>query len=253
MRAIICTGYGPPEVLALQKVARPVPKDHELLVKVHATTVTTGDCRVRGFNSPLLYWIPMRIALGIRKPRKQILGVELAGEVEAVGKQVTRFKKGDRIFAALGMRFGAHAEYACVPENGLVAHMPSNANYEEAVALLFGGTTALYFLRKGKMEKGHRVLIYGASGAVGTSAVQIAKALGTEVTGVCSGANLELVCSLGADKAIDYTKEDFTKSGKQYDIVFDAVGKLSKSAIKQALVPKGAYLTVDGQGSRRNR
>ncbi|TCZ72151.1 NAD(P)-dependent alcohol dehydrogenase [Paenibacillus albiflavus] len=253
MKAMVCTQYGSPDVLMLKEVDAPVPKENEVLVKIYASTVTAGDIRVRTFNSPLLLWLPMRIVLGLRKPRKPVLGVELAGEIMTVGPKVTRFKKGDQIFALTGMNFGGHAEYTCLPEGALMAIKPSNVSYEEAASVLFGATTALYFLRKGHIQKGQKVLIYGASGAVGTYAVQLAKYFGTEVTGVCSTANLEMVKSLGADKVIDYMEEDFTNRGDYYDIIFDAVGKISKSSCKKALTPNGSYVTVDGQGIAKVR
>lgn len=253
MKAIVCTKYGSADVLELQDVETPVPKDKEIRVKVHATTVTSGDCRVRAFNSPFMYWLPMRLVLGIQKPRKSILGVELSGEVDTVGAHVTRFKKGDPIFAFTGMRFGAYAEYICLPENGLIASKPAQASYEEAAAVLFGGTSALHFLRKGNIQNGQKVLIYGASGAVGSSAVQLAKCFGAEVTGVCSTSNLELVKSLGADHVVDYTMEEFTNSEEKYDIIFDAVGKRTKSNCKKALTATGKFVTVDGQGIAKER
>ncbi|OLO37725.1 NAD(P)-dependent alcohol dehydrogenase [Priestia megaterium] len=248
MKAIVCTKYGKPDVLQLEEVEKPIPKENEILVKIYATTVTSGDCRVRSFNSPLLLWLPMRIVLGLRKPRKSILGVELAGEVEDVGKNVTRFKKGDQLFAMTGMKFGGYAEYICLPEKGTIAVKPENVTYEEAASISFGGTTALHFFRKGTIQTGQKVLIYGASGAVGTAAVQLANYYGAEVTGVCSAKNSELVKSLGADLVIDYQNEDFTEKQERYDLIFDAVGKITKNQCKGALALNGRFVSVEGQG-----
>ncbi len=246
MKAIICTKYGPPNVLQLQNVEKPKPKKNEVLVKIHATSVSTGDCRIRGFNSPLLFWIPMRIILGFRKPRKPILGVELSGEIEDIGTDVTQFKKGDQVFALTELNLGGYAEYTCVHESGLIALKPTNVTYEEAAVIPFGGTSALHFLRKGQIKKGQRVLIYGASGSVGTAAIQLAKYFGATVTAICSSSNFELVTALGADNVIDYMKEDFTKQGEHYDIIFDAVGKYKKSLCTDALMPNGKYVSVNG-------
>ncbi|PEX11053.1 NAD(P)-dependent alcohol dehydrogenase [Priestia megaterium] len=248
MKAIVCTKYGKPDVLQLEEVKKPIPKENEILVKIYATTVTSGDCRVRSFNSPLLLWLPLRIVLGLRKPRKSILGVELAGEVEDVGKNVTRFKKGDQLFAMTGMKFGGYAEYICLPEKGTIAVKPENVTYEEAASISFGGTTALHFFRKGTIQTGQKVLIYGASGAVGTAAVQLANYYGAEVTGVCSAKNSELVKSLGADLVIDYQNENFTEKQERYDLIFDAVGKITKNQCKEALALNGRFVSVEGQG-----
>lgn len=246
MKAIICTKYGPPNVLQLQNVEKPKPKKNEVLVKIHATSVSTGDCRIRGFNSPLLFWIPMRIILGFRKPRKPILGVELSGEIEDIGTDVTQFKKGDQVFALTELNLGGYAEYTCVHESGLIALKPTNVTYEEAAVIPFGGTSALHFLRKGQIKKGQRVLIYGASGSVGTAAIQLAKYFGATVTAICSSSNFDLVTTLRADNVIDYMEEDFTKRGEHYDIIFDAVGKYKKSLCTDALMPNGKYVSVNG-------
>lgn len=246
MKAIICTKYGPPNVLQLQNIEKPKPKKNEVLVKIHATSVTTGDCRIRGFNSPLLFWVPMRIILGFRKPRKPILGVELSGEIEEIGTDVTQFKKGDQVFALTELNVGGYAEYTCVHESGLIALKPNNVTYEEAAVIPFGGTSALQFLRKARIKRGQQALIYGASGSVGTAAVQLAKYFGATVTAVCSNSNFELVQSLGADKVIDYTKEDFTKRDERYDIIFDAVGKIKKSLCQKVLTPTSKYVSVNG-------
>ncbi|MGG0508538.1 NAD(P)-dependent alcohol dehydrogenase [Priestia megaterium] len=248
MKAMVCTNYGKPDVLQLEEVENPIPKENEILIKIHATTVTSGDCRVRSFNSPLLLWLPMRIVLGLRKPRKSILGVELAGEVEDVGKNVTRFKKGDQLFAMTGMKFGGYAEYICLPEKGTIAVKPENVTCEEAASISFGGTTALHFFRKGNIQAGQKVLIYGASGAVGTAAVQLASYYGAEVTGVCSAKNSELVKSLGADRVINYQHENFTEKEERYDLIFDAVGKITKNQCQEALALNGRFVSVEGQG-----
>lgn len=254
MKAIVATKFGTPDVLTLQEVVKPEPRDNEILVKVHATTVTAGDIRMRSFNVPPLFWLPARITLGFTKPKHPIYGMELAGEVEAVGKAVTRFKVGDPVFAStLTEHFGAHTEYKCLPEDGLVFIKPPNMTYEEAAAVAIGAPTALRLLRKGKIQRGQSVLIYGASGSVGTYAVQIAKSFGAEVTAVCSTANLELVKSLGADRVIDYTREDFSAGGAQYDVIFDPVGKCAKSQAVKALKPNGTFVSMAQLSTKQSR
>ncbi|MGG0238041.1 NAD(P)-dependent alcohol dehydrogenase [Bacillus rhizoplanae] len=244
MKAIVYTKYGPPDVLQLEEIEKPIPKENEILVKVKATTVTVADIRSRSFTVPPAFWLPARIALGFRKPKKEILGMELAGEVESVGKDVKRFKEGDQVFAATLAGFGAYAEYKCLPEDGPVSIKPSNLTYAEAAAIPIGARTALYFLRKANIQSHQRVLVYGASGSVGSYAVQIAKHFGANVTGVCSSTNLEWVKSLGADQVIDYTTEDFSRIDEKYDVIFEAVNKSSFSACMKLLKKDGTYINV---------
>lgn len=238
MKAIVYTKYGPPEVLQIKEVDKPVPKDNEVLIRIYSTTVTATECTFRK-GEPFI----ARLFTGLRKPKITTLGEELAGEIEAVGKAVKLFKKGDQVFGTAGPGFGANAEYLCVPENGVLALKPSNINYDEAASSVDGFLTSMPFLRDtGKIQSGQKVLIYGASGSVGSAAVQVAKYFGAEVTGVCSTANLEMVKSIGASNVFDYTKEDFAKSGQTYDIIFDTVGKISFSYCKNALTQKGIFL-----------
>jgi 2-desacetyl-2-hydroxyethyl bacteriochlorophyllide A dehydrogenase len=245
MKAIVFTKYGSPDVLQLKEVEKPTPKDNEVLIRIYATTVTAGDCELRRFEMPILFWLPIRIYMGIIKPRIKILGQELSGEIESVGKEVTQFKKGDQVFAPADARFGAYAEYKCLSSKNVMAIKPTNMTYDEAAGVPVGGLNALHFLRKANIQSGQKVLIYGATGSIGTFAVQLARYFGAEVTGVCSTPNLELVKSLGAEKVIDYTKEDFSKNGETYDVIFDAVGKSSFSRSIRSLKKKGYYLLAN--------
>lgn len=247
MKAIVYEKYGPPEVLELKSVDRPLPKANEVLIKVQATTVHRGDTRMRSLDIPGPGWqrFLARIMLGVRKPRRAILGMELAGVIEGVGRDVTRFKSGDEVFAStLWSGFGAYAEYKCMAEDGVLAFKPANMSFEQAAVIPSGGITALGIIKMANIQPGQSVLIYGASGSVGSFAVQLANSFGAEVTGVCSTANIDLVKSLGVDKVIDYTRQDFTLSGETYDVIFDAVD-LYPGDYKQSLKESGIYLNVD--------
>jgi len=244
VRAALCRRYGPPDVVELVDVPKPVPGDRDVLIKVRATTVSSGDWRVRSMDIPRGFGMLARLALGVSRPRQPILGTELSGDVESVGKDVRQFAPGDAVFAFPGGRMGCHAEYVCVAEDGPIARKPANVSYEEAAALSFGGTTVLDFFRRGKLQKGESVLVNGASGAVGTAAVQIARHLGATVTGVCGPTNLELVKSIGASRVVDYTKEDFTKLGESWDVIMDTAGTAPFSRCKGALKEGGRLLLV---------
>jgi NADPH:quinone reductase-like Zn-dependent oxidoreductase len=252
VRAYTYDRFGPPEVLQSRELPKPVPGDHEVLVRIRATTVTAGDWRVRSLEVPRGFGLLSRLALGLSRPRQPILGTELSGEIEAVGKSVTQFQVGDPVFGFTGTRMGCHVEYRCLPEEGhgrkdeAVALKPANLSHEEAAALSFGGTTALSFFRKAKLQRGEKVLVVGASGGVGTAAIQLARHLGARVTGVCSAANLELVRSIGADRVIDYAKEDFTRNGERYDVIVDTAGTAPFSRCEGSLTDGGRLLVVLG-------
>jgi NADPH:quinone reductase-like Zn-dependent oxidoreductase len=245
MQAILHTQYGPPDLLQFKEVDKPAPKDNEVLIKIHATTVSTGDCNVRNFTFITTSMRPIaKLMFGIGKPWKErVLGTELIGEVEGTGKDVKKFKVGGRVAASTGMAGGGHAQYAGLPEKGALVIKPDSLSWEEAVAIPFGSNTALYFLRDlGKIQAGQELLIIGASGSIGSAGVQLAKHFGATVTAVCSGANVGMVKSLGADKVIDYTKEDFTKNGKTYDLIFDIVGATTLDRCQKSLKPRGVFL-----------
>jgi NADPH:quinone reductase-like Zn-dependent oxidoreductase len=248
LKAVVCTAYGPPEVLQRREIDKPAPKHNEVLIRIYATVVTASDCIVRGFK--LSRWSPigfmMGLMLGFARPRNPVIGNILAGEVEATGKGVSRFRPGDAVYAFTMLRFGAYAEYVCLPETAVIAPKPLNLTFEEAAAIVYGGLIALHYLRKGGVQSGHKVLIYGASGAIGSAAVQLAKYFGAEVTGVCSTANLAWVKALGADTVIDYTQEDFTDKEERYDLILNAVGKRkAQLSYQRALTPTGRHITVD--------
>ncbi len=246
MKAVIWIKYGSPDVFLLKKVKKPVPKSDEVLIKIYATTVTTGDCRLRALNVPIGFWLPTRLAFGIVKPRKTIPGMDISGEVEAIGKDVRLFKKGDKIYGSTGMSLGANAQYISLCEKKAIVTKPDNISHKEAATIPFGGLTAIYFLRdKANIQRGQKILINGASGAVGTASTQLAKYYKAVVTGVCSTVNIELVKSLGADKVVDYTKENFTNNGKTYDVILDTVGNLSLSSCKDSLKKEGKLILIN--------
>jgi NADPH:quinone reductase-like Zn-dependent oxidoreductase len=246
MKAILHTKFGPPDELQLEEIEKPTPGENEVLIKIHASTVTSTDCNARNFTFiPKVFLLPARFMFGFLKPKIKILGFDLAGEIEAVGKDVSKFHVGDQVFGTPGITFGAHAEYTCMPEDGVLTIKPANTTWAEAACVFLGAHTALFYLKDiGNIQAGQKILIYGASGGIGTFAIQLAKYFKAKVTGVCSTANLEMVKSLGADKVIDYTKEDFIKAGETYDLVFDAVGKTSFSQCKSILKQKGVFLPV---------
>jgi NADPH:quinone reductase-like Zn-dependent oxidoreductase len=245
MKAIVCTAYGPPDVLQLKEVAKPLPRDNEVLVRIEAATVTLGDCELRSLTLPLWTRIPLRLIMGYWKPRNFIPGMEFSGVIEAVGKKVTRFKKGDEVFASSGLSMGANAEYKCLRASGAIARKPASVTFEEAATLIVGGLNALHFIRKANVQPGQKVLINGAGGSIGTYALQLAKVHGAEVTAVDSTVKLEMLRSIGADHVIDYTKESFSQNGQKYDVIFDVVYSSSFTQCIDALTPTGVYLMAN--------
>ncbi|UCH88922.1 MAG: NAD(P)-dependent alcohol dehydrogenase [Thermoplasmata archaeon] len=251
MKAVVWTKYGPPEVLVLKYVPKPTPKNNEVLIKVHATTATAGDCEVRRFEIPRKYWLFARIMWGLRKPKRvNILGMELAGVVESVGRDITRFKKGDQVFGSTDINLGAYVEYKCLPEDACLTKKPTNMTYEEAAAVPRGGLESLHLLRQGNVSSGQDILIIGAGGSIGTYGVQLAKHFGAEVTAVDSTKKLDMLRSIGADKVIDYTKEDFTKREERYDVIFDVVSRGPFTGHITVLKEKGILLTANAMKSR---
>jgi NADPH:quinone reductase-like Zn-dependent oxidoreductase len=242
MRAITWPKYGPPDVLELEEVEKPVPGDKQVLIKIFAATVFAGDCEMRRFDFPISFWLPLRLMFGLIKPRIKIMGQELAGEIEATGIEVTEFRKGDPVFAPTDMKFGAYAEYICLASTHPIAIKPVNMTHEEAATLPTGGLNALHFIRKGKVRSGQKVLINGAAGSIGTFAVQIARTFGAEVTAVDSTKKLDMLLSIGADHVIDYTQEDFTQNGLLYDVIIDVVGKSPFARSVRSLKPEGRYV-----------
>lgn len=257
LKAIIWTAYGPPEVLELREVDKPVPADNQVLIKIRATTVTAGDCETRRLALPLWIRLPMRFYVGLTRPKRMtILGQELAGEIEGVGKDVTRFRPGDQVFAATGPGLGGYAEYIClheVPDDGALAKKPANMSFEQAAAVPFGGLEALYFLRKANVQPGERILINGAGGTIGTFAVQLAKYYGAEVTAVDSAGKFDMLRTIGADHVIDYTREDLARSGRKYDVIMDVIGKGSFAGSMRSLAPDGRYVLVNPRVSHMIR
>ncbi len=246
MKAIAWTKYGEPEVLELKAFEKPSPKNDEVLIKIHASSVTAGDCRLRALKVPMGFWLPTRLAFGLMKPRAPISGMDVSGEIASVGKDVKLFKKGDKVYGTTGMKLGGNAEYTCLSENSALVKKPNNITHEQAAAVIFGGLTAIHFLRdKANVQRDQKILVNGASGAVGTASIQLAKYFGAEVTGVCSTSNIELVESLGAKKVVDYSKEDFTKNKETYDVILDAVGNLSLSRCKKSLTKQGKLILIN--------